>query len=262
MAQDVKYFAFEPGAKWHSFEGYGEGQYFIDPCKFQLITPGINVETGEYEEFGIHANILANYLREHGIIPEKCDLNTILFLMTPAESKTKMDDLVAQLVRFEQLIEQDAPMQDVLPSIYYNNIDKYKGYTIRRLCQEMHDFYKDRNVSELQKKLFLHEYLPEYVKTPQEANFDFVRGQGELVPLTEAVGRMALEGALPYPPGVLCVQPGERWSETARDYFLALEEGINKLPGFAPEIQGVYITTQEDGTKKAFGYVLKKEFDK
>lgn len=262
MAQDVKYFAFEPGAKWHSFEGYGEGQYFIDPCKFQLITPGINVETGEYEEFGIHANILANYLREHGIIPEKCDLNTILFLMTPAESKTKMDDLVAQLVRFEQLIEQDAPMQDVLPSIYYNNIDTYKGYTIRRLCQEMHDFYKDRNVSELQKKLFLHEYLPEYVKTPQEANFDFVRGQGELVPLTEAVGRMALEGALPYPPGVLCVQPGERWSETARDYFLALEEGINKLPGFAPEIQGVYITTQEDGTKKAFGYVLKKEFDK
>ena len=262
MAQDVKYFAFEPGAKWHSFEGYGEGQYFIDPCKFQLITPGINVETGEYEDFGIHANILANYLREHGIIPEKCDLNTILFLMTPAESKTKMDDLVAQLVRFEQLIEQDAPMQDVLPSIYYNNIDKYKGYTIRRLCQEMHDFYKERNVSELQKKLFLHEYLPEYVKTPQEANFDFVRGQGELVPLTEAVGRMALEGALPYPPGVLCVQPGERWSETARDYFLALEEGINKLPGFAPEIQGVYITTQEDGTKKAFGYVLKKEFDK
>ena len=262
MAQDVKYFAFEPGAKWHSFEGYGAGQYFIDPCKFQLITPGINVETGEYEDFGIHANILANYLREHGIIPEKCDLNTILFLMTPAESKTKMDDLVAQLVRFEQLIEQDAPMQDVLPSIYYNNIDKYKGYTIRRLCQEMHDFYKDRNVSELQKKLFLHEYLPEYVKTPQEANFDFVRGHGELVPLTEAVGRMALEGALPYPPGVLCVQPGERWSETARDYFLALEEGINKLPGFAPEIQGVYITTQGDGTKKAFGYVLKKEFDK
>ena len=71
MAQDVKYFAFEPGAKWHSFEGYGAGQYFIDPCKFQLITPGINVETGEYEDFGIHANILANYLREHGIIPQK-----------------------------------------------------------------------------------------------------------------------------------------------------------------------------------------------
>ncbi|WP_298705428.1 ornithine decarboxylase SpeF [uncultured Veillonella sp.] len=261
MANDLAYFAFEPGAKWHSFDGYGKGQYFIDPCKFQLITPGINIETGEYEDFGIHANILANYLREHGIIPEKCDLNTILFLMTPAESKTKMDDLVAQLIRFEQLIEEDAPMQDVLPTIYYNNIDKYKGYHIRQLCQEMHDFYKDRQVSTLQKRLFLHEYLPEYVTTPQEANFAFVRGEGELVALSEAVGRIALEGALPYPPGVLCVQPGERWSETARDYFLALEEGINKLPGFAPEIQGVYLTTQEDGTKKAYGYVLKKEFE-
>ena len=262
MAQDVEYFAFEPNAKWHSFKGYGKGQYFIDPCKFQLITPGINVETGEYEDFGIPANILANYLRENGIIPEKCDLNTILFLMTPAESKTKMDDLVAQLIRFEELIEADAPMQDVLPSIYYANIDKYKGYHIRKLCQEMHDFYKDRQVSTLQERLFLHDYFPEYVLNPQDANFEFQRGKGELVPLDEAEGRIALEGALPYPPGVLCVQPGERWSKTACDYFLALQEGINKLPGFAPEIQGVYITPQPDGTKKAYGYVLKKEFEK
>ena len=262
MAQDVEYFAFEPNAKWHSFKGYGKGQYFIDPCKFQLITPGINVETGEYEDFGIPANILANYLRENGIIPEKCDLNTILFLMTPAESKTKMDDLVAQLIRFEELIEADAPMQDVLPSIYYANIDKYKGYHIRQLCQEMHDFYKDRQVSTLQERLFLHDYFPEYVLNPQDANFEFQRGKGELVPLDEAEGRIALEGALPYPPGVLCVQPGERWSKTACDYFLALQEGINKLPGFAPEIQGVYITPQPDGTKKAYGYVLKKEFEK
>ena len=262
MAQDVEYFAFEPNAKWHSFKGYGKGQYFIDPCKFQLITPGINVETGEYEDFGIPANILANYLRENGIIPEKCDLNTILFLMTPAESKTKMDDLVAQLIRFEELIEADAPMQDVLPSIYYANIDKYKGYHIRQLCQEMHDFYNDRQVSTLQERLFLHDYFPEYVLNPQDANFEFQRGKGELVPLDEAEGRIALEGALPYPPGVLCVQPGERWSKTACDYFLALQEGINKLPGFAPEIQGVYITPQPDGTKKAYGYVLKKEFEK
>ena len=260
MANDVSYFAFEPNAKWHSFKGYGEGQYFIDPCKFQLITPGINVETGAYEDFGIHANILANYLRENRIIPEKCDLNTILFLMTPAESKEKMDALVDQLVRFEELIERNAPMEEVLPSIYYSHIDKYKGYHIRQLCQEMHDFYKDRNVSTLQQRLFSKAYFPEYVMNPQEANFEFQRNKGELVPLDEAEGRIALEGALPYPPGVLCVQPGERWSRTACDYFLALEEGINQLPGFAPEIQGVYLIEQPDGSKKAYGYVLKKEY--
>ena len=261
MANDVSYFAFEPNAKWHSFKGYGEGQYFIDPCKFQLITPGINVETGAYEDFGIHANILANYLRENRIIPEKCDLNTILFLMTPAESKAKMDALVDQLVRFEELIDRNAPMEEVLPSIYYSHLDKYKGYHIRRLCQEMHDFYKDRNVSTLQQRLFSKEYFPEYVMNPQEANFEFQRNKGELVPLDEAEGRIALEGALPYPPGVLCVQPGERWSRTACDYFLALEEGINQLPGFAPEIQGVYLIEQPDGSKKAYGYVLKKEYE-
>ena len=261
MANDVSYFAFEPNAKWHSFKGYGEGQYFIDPCKFQLITPGINVETGAYEDFGIHANILANYLRENRIIPEKCDLNTILFLMTPAESKAKMDALVDQLVRFEELIDRNAPMEEVLPSIYYSHIDKYKGYHIRQLCQEMHDFYKARNVSTLQQCLFSKEYFPEYVMNPQEANFEFQRNKGELVPLDEAEGRIALEGALPYPPGVLCVQPGERWSRTACDYFLALEEGINQLPGFAPEIQGVYLIEQPDGSKKAYGYVLKKEYE-
>ena len=261
MANDVSYFAFEPNAKWHSFKGYGEGQYFIDPCKFQLITPGINVETGAYEDFGIHANILANYLRENRIIPEKCDLNTILFLMTPAESKAKMDALVDQLVRFEELIDRNAPMEEVLPSIYYSYLDKYKGYHIRQLCQEMHDFYKARNVSTLQQRLFSKEYFPEYVMNPQEANFEFQRNKGELVPLDEAEGRIALEGALPYPPGVLCVQPGERWSRTACDYFLALEEGINQLPGFAPEIQGVYLIEQSDGSKKAYGYVLKKEYE-
>ena len=261
MANDVSYFAFEPNAKWHSFKGYGEGQYFIDPCKFQLITPGINVETGEYEDFGIHANILANYLRENRIIPEKCDLNTILFLMTPAESNAKMEALVDQLVRFEDLIDRNAPMEEVLPSIYYSHIDKYKGYHIRQLCQEMHDFYKDRNVSTLQQRLFSKEYFPEYVMNPQEANFEFQRNKGELVPLDEAEGRIALEGALPYPPGVLCVQPGERWSRTACDYFLALEEGINQLPGFAPEIQGVYLIEQPDGSRKAYGYVLKKEYE-
>lgn len=250
MANDVSYFAFEPNAKWHSFKGYGEGQYFIDPCKFQLITPGINVETGAYEDFGIHANILANYLRENRIIPEKCDLNTILFLMTPAESKAKMDALVDKLVRFEELIDRNAPMEEVLPSIYYSHIDKYKGYHIRQLCQEMHDFYKDRNVSTLQQRLFSKAHFPEYVMNPQEANFEFQRNKGELVSLDEAEGRIALEGALPYPPGVLCVQPGERWSRTACDYFLALEEGINQLPGFTPEIQGVYLIEQPDGSKK------------
>ena len=111
IAQDLEFFKFVPGQKWHSFEGYGENQYFVDPCKFMLTTPGIDVETGEYENFGVPATILANYLRDNGIIPEKNDLNSILFLMTPAENKEKMDHLVSQIARFEKYLDDDAPLE-------------------------------------------------------------------------------------------------------------------------------------------------------
>ncbi|NLZ47887.1 MAG: ornithine decarboxylase [Clostridiales bacterium] len=260
IANNIEFFKFVPGEKWHSFEGYGENQYFVDPNKFMLTTPGIDVKTGEYDSFGIPATILANYLRDNRIIPEKNDLNSILFILTPAEGKAKMDALVEQLVRFEQLIEKDAPLKEVLPSVYHNHIDRYKGYTIRRLCQEMHDFYKEKQAKDYQKKLFQEAYFPEIAMHPQKANWELVRNNAKLIPLRDIVGEIALEGALPYPPGIFCVVPGERWNEVAQRYFLILEEGINQFPGFEPEIQGVYLEREEDGVK-AYGYVWHKYQD-
>ena len=61
----------------------------------------------------------------------------------------------------------------------------------------MHDFYKARNVKDLQKKLFRREYLPEYAMNAQDAQYAFIRGQGELVTLDEIEGRIALEGPCP-----------------------------------------------------------------
>lgn len=257
IANNIEFFKFYPGEKWHSFEGYGENQYFVDPNKFMLTTPGINVETGEYEEFGIPATILANYLRDHRVVPEKNDLNSILFLLTPAESTSKMKGLVDHLVRFENLIKEDAPLSEVLPKLYAKYEERYKGYTIRRLCQEMHDFYKKNDAKTYQKLLFRRDSLPEYVMNPNEANIELKRNNAKLVPLSDIVGEIALEGALPYPPGVFCVVPGERWNNVAQKYFSILEEGINKFPGFAPEIQGVYLE-KEDGKVRAYGYVLDK----
>lgn len=262
MADDISYFAFEPGGKWHSFQGYSKGQYFIDPMKLQLMTPGINMENGEYEDFGIPGIILADYLRDNRVIPEKCDLNDILFLMTPAETKTKLDSLITKLVQFEHHIDNDSPMEMVLPTVYNRYRDRYEGYTIRRLCRELHDFYKERKINVLQKKMFLKAYFPAYFMSPQKANWALVRGQGELIPLEEAEGRVALQGAVPYPPGVTCVQPGERWSRIALDYFLDFVETANILPGFAPELQGVYLEKDETGKRRAKGYVLMKEYEK
>ncbi|MCK7049089.1 ornithine decarboxylase [Enterobacter roggenkampii] len=257
IASELRFFSFEPGAKWHGFEGYASEQYFVDPCKLLLTTPGIDAETGEYTDFGIPATILAHYLRENGIVPEKCDLNSILFLLTPAESSEKLAQLVAMLGQFEQHIEDDTPLADVLPTIFQKYPVRYRDYTLRQLCQEMHDLYVSFDVKDLQKAMFRKESLPEVLMNPQDANQAYIRGNVELVRIRDAEGRIAAEGALPYPPGVLCVVPGEVWGGAVQRYFLALEEGINLLPGFSPELQGVYSEKDADGIKRLYGYVLK-----
>lgn len=258
IATDRRYWTFNPKSDWHGFKGYGENQYFLDPMKLMLITPGIDIKTGKYEDFGVPGTIIAEYLRENRIIPEKCDLNDILFLLTPAETEEKLERLVQRLEQFEALMDEDAPMEKVLPQVYAAYETYYQGYTIRRLCQEMHDFYKERNVATLQQHLFRKEYLPPYAMSPREAEGEYARGNGELIDLKNAEGRIALEGALPYPPGILCLHPGERWTKTAISYFMDLVDSINALPGFPPEVQGVYVEDGKDGKKHAFGYVLKE----
>ncbi|TDR77841.1 ornithine decarboxylase [Paludibacterium purpuratum] len=258
IAQDLRFFKYVPGEQWHAYQGFEADQYFVDPCKLLLTTPGIDIENGQYGKFGIPATILCSYLREHGITPEKSDLNSILFLITPASNLTKMQHLVALLTRFEQLIADDVPLAEVLPSIYQANEARYRGYTIRRLCQEMHDIYVGHNIKDVQKKLFRKATMPDMAKLPQDAHIQFVRDNVELVPLSKIEGRIAAEGALPYPPGIICIVPGEVWGKAVLDYFRTWESVIAQLPGFAPELQGVYCQLDERGEKRIFAYVLKQ----
>ena len=190
-------------------------------------------------------------------MPEKCDLNSILFLLTPAESHERLAQLVAMLAQFEQHIEDDSPLAEVLPSVYNKYPVRYRDYTLRQLCQEMHDLYVSFDVKDLQKAMFRQQSFPSVVMNPQDAHSAYIRGDVELVRIRDAEGRIAAEGALPYPPGVLCVVPGEVWGGAVQRYFLALEEGVNLLPGFSPELQGVYSETDADGMKRLYGYVLK-----
>lgn len=44
--------------------------------------------------------------------------------------------------------------------------------------------------------------------------------------------------------------PGETWGGAVQRYFLALEAGINLLPGFSPELQGVYTEEDDSGHKR------------
>ena len=95
---------FHPEAKWHGYAGYADGYAMVDPNKLALLTPGIDRKTGEYLDFGVPATVVANYLREQRVVPEKCDLNSVLFLMTPAEDESKLNTLDRQARQVQEFM--------------------------------------------------------------------------------------------------------------------------------------------------------------
>lgn len=159
---------------------------------------------------------------------------------------------------FEKRLIDDSPLEQVLPSVCRRYPSRYQGYTLRQLCQEMHDICIKYNIKLLQKQMFRKNHFPKRALPPQQANIEFVRGNVEFLPLSQLDGRIAAEGALPYPPGVLCTVPGEIWGGAVLRYFQALEVTINQLPGFSTELQGVYIYNEDDGSKRIYAYVIKE----
>jgi ornithine decarboxylase len=250
---------FHPKSKWHGYAGYGDEYAMVDPNKLALLTPGIDRKTGDYLNWGVPATVVANYLREERVVPEKCDLNSILFLMTPAEDESKMNTLVAKLVKFKNLWDRDAPIAEVLPTLYAAHGERYDGYTLRQICNEMHDFYRKANVKELQRQCFRASSFPELAMSPEDAYAALVANDVDYVPLDQIRGRISATLALIYPPGIGVVVPGERWDAKAQpmlDYFLAFEESFNRFPGFNYEVQGVY-QERVDGRIKFHTYVVR-----
>jgi len=251
---------FHPESKWHGYSGYADGYAMVDPNKLALLTPGIDRKTGEYLDFGVPATVVANYLREQRIVPEKCDLNSILFLMTPAEDESKLSTLIARLVKFKNLWDRDADLAEVLPTLYAAHGERYEGYTIRRVCNEMHGFYREANIKELQRRCFRAASFPELAMSPKDAYEALVANEVDYVPLDEIKGRVSATLALIYPPGIGVVVPGERWDNKAQpmlEYFLAFQESFNRFPGFNYEVQGVF-QERVDGRIKFHTYVVRQ----
>jgi ornithine decarboxylase len=251
---------FHPQSRWHGYAGYAEGYAMVDPNKLTLLTPGIDRETGGYLDFGVPATVVANFLREQRVVPEKCDLNSLLFLMTPAEDESKLNTLIAKLVKFKNLWDRDAPLPEVLPTVYAAHSERYAGYTLRRICNEMHDFYRNANIKELQRLCFRASSFPELAMSPKDAYEALVANDVDYVPLEAIKGRVSATLALIYPPGIGVIVPGERWDQKAQpmlDYFLAFQESFNRFPGFNYEVQGVF-QERVDGRIKFHTYVVRE----
>lgn len=258
LASDSKYWQFNPADSWHGFKNMAKGEAMIDPTKITVITPGINIAKAKYEKTGIPASIVSEFLMEKRIIRAKGDLNSILFLLTPGDTKQELDTLLKAFLAFEKLYQQDAPIEQVLPRLAKVHANRYAGYTLKQLCQEMHDYYKNNQTFTLQKEMFNKPDMQNYTMLPKKSDTLFMRNQSELVDLKDVVGRIAAEGALPYPPGVFIVAPGEKWSQVDQTYFEVLVGAIEKFPGFVPEIQGVYWEQKANGKIKVKAEVLKE----
>jgi ornithine decarboxylase len=252
---------FDPHASWHGYSGYADGYAMVDPNKLTLVTPGIDRRTGDYLDFGVPATVVANYLREERVVPEKCDLNSLLFLLTPAEDEGKLNTLIAKLVKFKNHWDEDAPLGDVLPTLHARHQERYAGYTLRRICNEMHDFYRQADVKGLQRRCFRASSFPEMAMTPKEAYEALVGNDVDYVPLSEIAGRISATLALIYPPGIGVVVPGERWDARAQpmlDYFLAFQESFNRFPGFNYEVQGVF-QERRNGRIEFYTYAVREK---
>ncbi len=148
-----------------------------------------------------------------------------------------------------------------MPEFVAKRPQRYRGRRLKDLCSEMHAFFRDAGVSELQKAQFAAKHLPDMVMTPREASRHLVRNNVDYAPLDELDGRIATTLFVVYPPGIATIVPGERLTERARpmiEYLKMFEKSANVFPGFEAEIQGLYREVDASGAIRFYTYVVRE----
>ncbi|MBU6396629.1 MAG: amino acid decarboxylase [Rhodospirillales bacterium] len=261
LASTSDAWALVPGTSWHGFPDLAPGYAITDPNKLTLLTPGFDRRTGTYTAHGVPAPVLAEFLRERRIVPEKNDFNSILFLLTPGLEASKAGTLLAALTAFKEMHDANAPLAAAMPDFAARHAGAYAGMGLRELCAALHDFYRRHEASRLQGELFQAEHLPQQAVPPREAWENLMRNKVDYLPLEALSGHIAATTALVYPPGIGLVLPGERYGDETSPqlaYLRMVEEGGNLFPGFETEIQGIYREVGKDGRVRLFSYVLQE----
>ena len=261
LVGNAQFWEFGPDRSWHGFEHAAAGFAMTDPNKLTLLCPGLDIATGLYQSQGVPAPVVAQFLREARVVPEKNDLYSLLFLLTPGVEASKAGTLVSALVTFKRLYDDNARLKDVIPEFVAKRPGRYARVGLRDLCTEMHDYYASVNMGALQKAMFKAEHRPVPAMTPHAAARCLTRNDVDYVPVSQTAGRIATTLWVVYPPGIAIVVPGERLVERTRPmvaYLEAFERASNLFPGFDPEIQGLYREIGPDGQITFYTYVARE----
>ena len=239
-----------------------DGYAITDPNKLTLLTPGFDRDTGAYADYGIPAPVVAQYLRENRVVPEKNDLNALLFLLTPGVESSKAGTLAERAGGVQAAPRRQCPPRRGDRGIRAAAPGALCGRAAARPVR------RDARVSSATAppaRCSGRNSRPRTCRRrrcrPHEAVRQMVRNNVDYVPIDEAFGRIATTMFVVYPPGIATIVPGERLDDRARpmlDYLKMFERSANLFPGFEAEIQGVYRETGADGAVRFYTYVVRE----
>ena len=206
--------------------------------------------------------MVAQYLRENRVVPEKNDLNSLLFLLTPGVESSKAGTLVSSLVAFKRLHDDNALLDDVMPEFVAQAAGALPRQAAARPLRRDARFLPRGRRQRLQRAQFAPDHLPEMVDdAARRPRAHLVRNNVDYLPIDEIEGRIATTLFVVYPPGIATIVPGERLDARARpmiDYLKTFERAANLFPGFEAEIQGLYREVDERGAIRFRTYVVKE----
>jgi arginine/lysine/ornithine decarboxylase len=240
--KDSNCWVLHPGEKWHGFGNlFEDGYCMLDPIKVSVVTPGVATD-GSFEKPCIPAKLVTAYLDHRGIVVEKTNDFTILFLFSIGITKGKWVTLVNALLKFKDDYDNNAPLDEVLPELVKTHPDFYGTNGIQGLhdlADRMFEQMKKGQL-ELQKKAF--SSLPSAAMTPNEAYQKLVHNEVEPVKVEDMADRIVATGVVPYPPCIPMLMPGENAGAENGPYLSYLSALLywnDKFPGFSHEIHGV-----------------------
>ena len=152
---------------------------------------------------------------------------------------------------------------EALPTLFAQNSARYAGYSLRKVCKEMHDFYRKANVKELaEARAFRASSFPEFAMSSKDAYEALVANEVDYVPLDAEHQGPHRRDARTH------LSTRHRRARSRRalgfdraqpmlDYFSTFEESFNRFPGFNYEVQGVY-QEQVNGRIKFHTYVVRQ----
>ena len=163
----------------------------------------------------------------------------------------------AILQQFKDHFDKNAPLWKVLPEFVAKH-PRYERVGLKDICQQIHEFYKSRNVARMTTEMYTSDMVPAMM--PSEAWAKMAHKKVDRVPLDQLEDRITAMLVTPYPPGIPLLIPGERFNKRIIDYLYFARDFNERFPGFETDIHGL-VKADVDGRSEYYVDCVRQEPD-